>query len=69
MKDDLLTVDQAAEAIGVSKSTLQRWRTYGGGPPFVKFGAHVYYKRASVKAWFDSQLVEVNSTSELGAPA
>ncbi len=34
----LLTPDQAAETLKVSKPTLARWRCTGFGPPFIKLG-------------------------------
>jgi excisionase family DNA binding protein len=36
--DELLTVEEAAERLKVSKHTLNRWRVTGEGPPFVKYG-------------------------------
>jgi predicted DNA-binding transcriptional regulator AlpA len=34
----LLTVEEAATRLKISKHTLNRWRVTGEGPPFVKYG-------------------------------
>jgi len=36
--DELLTVEEAATRLKISKHTLNRWRVTGEGPPFVKYG-------------------------------
>lgn len=36
--ETLLTVEEAASRLKVSKHTLNRWRVTGEGPPFVKYG-------------------------------
>ena len=36
--DLLLTVEEAATRLKISKHTLNRWRVTGEGPPFVKYG-------------------------------
>lgn len=35
----------------VSESTLEKWRSTGRGPKFVKAGRAVFYRRADVEAW------------------
>ena len=62
----LLTVEQAAELLTLSSSTLNKRRTTGGGPPFVKLGRSVRYRLADVTAWLESRVRA--STSEPGAP-
>lgn len=34
----LLTVEDAAARLKISKHTLNRWRMTGEGPPFIKYG-------------------------------
>jgi predicted DNA-binding transcriptional regulator AlpA len=36
--DTLLTVEDAASHLKISKHTLNRWRVTGEGPPFIKYG-------------------------------
>jgi excisionase family DNA binding protein len=48
----LLTVEDAAARLKVSKHTLNRWRVTGEGPPFVKSGPRlVRYEEAAIENW------------------
>ncbi len=51
--DDLLTTKQAAALIGVSHKGLENRRSgYGPpGPPFLKIGPAVMYRRADLLKW------------------
>lgn len=51
----IMNPQTAAEYIGVAKHTLARWRTEGGGPPFLKLGAPVRYDVADLDAWIDAR--------------
>jgi len=39
----VMTVQQAAEYLGLAVSTLNKWRCHGGGPVFIKMGRAVRY--------------------------
>ncbi len=61
--DLLLTVEEAAARLKLSKHTLNRWRVTGEGPPFVKYGPRlVRYAAARLDAW--EQARSHSSTSE-----
>jgi excisionase family DNA binding protein len=50
--EEYLTDPQVAEWLHVDSRTTLRWRTDGGGPPFVRVGARrILYRRADVEAW------------------
>ena len=49
--EGLLTEAQAAGFLAVSMRTLQAWRVRGNGPPFVKVGRGVRYRRCDLTAW------------------
>ena len=50
--DVLLTVEEAAQRLKISKHTLNRWRVTGEGPPFVKYGPRlVRYAECELDAW------------------
>ena len=54
--DMLLKETQAAERLGVSRRTLQRWRILGGGPPFVRIGPRrVAYPETALAAWCEGR--------------
>ncbi|HEY9678869.1 MAG TPA: helix-turn-helix domain-containing protein [Drouetiella sp.] len=62
----LLTQEQVAQMFGVSAKWVERKRSEGGGPAYVKLGtglrAPVRYNLQTVVAWFESQ--ERSNTSE-----
>ncbi len=58
--DALLRPPQAAEYVGVSKSKLAKLRMDGyreKGPPFIKLGASVLYRRRDLDAWLTSNTI------------
>lgn len=59
---DMDDTPEAAEYVGVSVPTLNRWRVQGDGPPYVKIGSRVRYRRADLDAWLSQRIV--SSTSE-----
>ncbi len=68
MADDearLLTTEEAARYVALSRSTLEKMRVTGGGPRFFKNPHAVRYRRADLDAWISSKVV--GSTSELAA--
>jgi hypothetical protein len=63
--DGLLTTRQAAAWLGLSPSTLQDWRVYGGGPEFLKIGKRrVAYELAELQRFAAQN--RYGSTSEYG---
>jgi predicted DNA-binding transcriptional regulator AlpA len=66
--DELLTVEEAATRLKISKHTLNRWRVTGEGPPFVKYGPRlVRYLEAALTDWEKRRTRR--STSDIGADA
>jgi hypothetical protein len=53
---DLLTPREAAGALKSNPRTLERWRTDGAGPPFVKVGRRVAYRRIDLQEWLASRV-------------
>ncbi len=53
---------RAAELIGMSRRTLEKWRGEGAGPPFLKLGRRVLYSVADLEDWIRSR--RRRSTSE-----
>ena len=62
-----LDTRQAAGYLGLRPSTLECWRTTGGGPPFKKFGRRVFYDRDDLESWVKAQ--HRTSTSDPGPDA
>lgn len=44
-----------AEYLAVPVNTLYAWRYRGVGPPAIRVGKHIRYRRADVEKWLDSQ--------------
>ncbi|MBC9009754.1 helix-turn-helix transcriptional regulator [Acetobacter tropicalis] len=49
-----LRTPQAAEWLGISPRTLERYRTIGGGPVFYKLGNRVTYTIGDLKTWAEN---------------
>jgi excisionase family DNA binding protein len=62
---DIVTVQEAADILRVSKSYLDKKRVYGGGPPFLQYGRKITYLRSDLEAWLSRR--RFTSTSEYGA--
>lgn len=58
----LLDVTEAADYLGLSISTLNKWRCYGEGPVFVKMGRAVRYRVEDLDRYLESRVL--TSTSE-----
>jgi len=59
----LLTPQQAAKYLkGITARGLERWRTTGDGPVFVKIGRRVYYTSEALDAFITKQ--RMKSTSQ-----
>jgi excisionase family DNA binding protein len=50
-----MTLPEVAELLRTPAQTLYRWRNRGEGPPCVKIGKRLLYRRAEVHAWVDAQ--------------
>lgn len=40
-----------AAELGVHTRTLKRWKTLNYGPPAVRIGKRVFYRRADIASW------------------
>lgn len=51
---EYLTDQELAAELKISPRTLARWRRLREGPPIVKIGRRVAYRRTSVREWLAS---------------
>lgn len=65
--DVLLFGSEAAYLAGLSVRTFEAFRLKGGGPPYIKLGRAVRYRRGDVLAWAAAKLRR--STSDRGEAA
>jgi DNA-binding transcriptional MerR regulator len=57
MEHEELTPGAVAKLLRITEGTLRNWRSQGLGPPYLKLGAGVVYRRADVLAWIEAQRV------------
>ena len=60
-----MSTQQAAEWLGLSPRTLDRYRVTGEGPVFHRFGSRARYLLADLEAWASAR--RRTSTSDDGA--
>lgn len=53
---DTLDNTAAAEAIGVSPSTLNTWRSRNKGPKFVRIAGRIRYIKSDVQDWLFAEM-------------
>jgi len=53
--DNLLSPAELADYLNVPIATVYRWRSRGDGPPGIRVGRHVRYRREAVEKWLDEQ--------------
>lgn len=69
MQERYLSRAEAAEyltkrGLPVSKNTLQKWATVGGGPAYRRFGMRAVYKPEDLDTWAENKLTDpMSSTS------
>jgi predicted DNA-binding transcriptional regulator AlpA len=61
-----LRVREAADHVGLSKSTLDKLRVYGGGPLYLKLGRRVVYDAIDLDTWLAGKRV-ANTTQARAA--
>ncbi len=52
--DDLLTINELADYLKVPTATIYYWRHEGVGPPVLKAGRALRYRRSEVDAWLEA---------------
>lgn len=60
--DQLISAEEAAKHLNISKSTLAKMRLSGASPRYVKIGRRVAYRPSDLERWIASQ--SFNSTAE-----
>lgn len=57
-----LNRQDAADYIGLQKSTLEAWATHGRGPKFFKSGSKVWYLVKELDRWIEERSTNCSST-------
>lgn len=56
MADELLTIHELAAALRISRASVYQLRYLGQGPPAIKLGGRLRWRRADVDAWIAQHL-------------
>lgn len=64
MPQALVGTIQAAHYLGLSRSSLEKLRCYGGGPKFYKYSKVIRYRPEDLDAWLNERLVSSTSETE-----
>ena len=59
---ELLTIEQLADLIHASRSSIYNMRYRGEGPPSYRLGGRVLFKRGDVLAWVEEHLESVRAS-------
>jgi len=51
IRDNLLTLNEFADEMGVTRRTIERWHALRIGPPRIKIGKQVFYRPEAVQQW------------------
>ena len=51
LNEDLLTPDEFAQELDTTRRTIDRWHSRRIGPPRIKIGRKVFYRRQAVRDW------------------
>lgn len=57
-----LNVAEAADYLGLKRSTLDHYRWVGGGPRYRKHGGRVKYLKRDLEAWSESRQFQDTAT-------
>lgn len=60
-----LNTSEAAAYLGLSRGTLEVWRSLGKGPRYRKFGRRVLYELKDLDDYSTSRIVETRDTAEI----
>lgn len=51
----LLSIEELADYLRIPRTTIYVWRSNGVGPPGIKIGRHVRFRRDDVEAWLEKR--------------
>ena len=54
--DQLLTVEELADYLGVPVATIYAWRYHRQGPPGFRVGRHLRFRRSDIERWISDRI-------------
>ena len=64
---DFADTFEVASELKISRQALAKWRVSGEGPPFIRCGAKILYRRSDIDDWLNARTA--SSTTEADAKA
>ena len=64
--EQLISIDELSEYLGVSVKTIYDWRLTGHGPCAIRVGRHLKYAISDVREWLVSQRESVPGRAASG---
>ena len=61
MDRQLITPTEAAKRLKTTEATLSRWRSWGKGPVYFKFGRRYWYDVADLEAFIVANRIETDN--------
>jgi predicted DNA-binding transcriptional regulator AlpA len=61
--DRLMAPLDVSEVLGVPTATLANWRSASQGPPFLRVGRHVRYRRPDLEEWIEERVQRADPVS------
>ena len=58
--EELLSVDEAAKILKVSRLTLYKWRGNRKGPNYCRIGNRYYYRKKDLDKYIEGNIVKLN---------
>jgi excisionase family DNA binding protein len=58
LAENLMSVQELADYLGVPRSTVYQWNYAGTGPRFLRVGKYSRYRPADVDAWLQDRVAE-----------
>lgn len=58
IEQSLLTQRETSRVLHISQRTLQKWRSEGRGPRWLRVGRRIWYRPADIEEWLDEQVVD-----------
>lgn len=52
---EIMTTEEVAAHLRIPSATLYQWRLKGYGPPAMKVGRHLRFRRVDVDSWLSAQ--------------
>lgn len=59
------TREQAAVFLALQPQTLAAWTSRGEGPPYIKVGRSVRYRKSDIEAWLESRTIRPGAGVEV----